>query len=143
MPDIHHAVHISAPIERVFDAVSLPEGLNGWWTRSSRGQPAEGVTYDLDFGENVAWRAIVRVCEPSSDIEYEMVDAAEDWMGTRVGFHLRQDGSQTLLAFHHTGWSRGGDHYATSSYCWAMYLRVMKRLLELGESVPYEERLAV
>jgi len=28
-----------------------------------------------------------------------------------------------------------------SCYCWAMYLRIMRRYLEHGESVPYERRL--
>lgn len=143
MPDIHHILRISAPIDRVFEAISAPDGLDAWWTRSSRGEPAEGATYDLHFGDGFDWKAVVRTCDPYSDLEYEMVDAAEDWMGTRVGFHLDAGGSRTRLAFRHTGWAEGGEHYAASSYCWAMYLRIMKRSLELGETVPYEARLKV
>jgi Activator of Hsp90 ATPase homolog 1-like protein len=30
-----------------------------------------------------------------------------------------------------------------SSYCWAMYLRILKRYVEFGEEVPYEKRLQV
>jgi hypothetical protein len=30
-----------------------------------------------------------------------------------------------------------------STYCWAMYLRILKRWLEFGEQVPYEKRLSV
>jgi hypothetical protein len=34
-------------------------------------------------------------------------------------------------------------HYRTSSFCWAMYLRLLKRYVEHGEVVPYEKRLDV
>ncbi len=35
------------------------------------------------------------------------------------------------------------EHYKISCYCWAMYLRVIKRFIEYGEEVPYEKRLIV
>jgi hypothetical protein len=33
------------------------------------------------------------------------------------------------------------ERYRISSNCWAMYLRILRRSLEHGESVPYEKRL--
>ncbi|MCH8956850.1 SRPBCC domain-containing protein, partial [candidate division KSB1 bacterium] len=35
------------------------------------------------------------------------------------------------------------EHYRVSCYCWAMYLRLLKRYVEHGETVPYEDRLDV
>ena len=35
MADILHDVPIKVPIERVFDAVSTPEGLDVWWAERS------------------------------------------------------------------------------------------------------------
>jgi hypothetical protein len=35
------------------------------------------------------------------------------------------------------------DEFRRSSYCWAMYLRILRRYLEHGETVPYERRLDV
>jgi hypothetical protein len=34
-------------------------------------------------------------------------------------------------------------HFRTSSYCWAMYLRLLKQNLEAGLFVVYEKRLDV
>jgi hypothetical protein len=34
-------------------------------------------------------------------------------------------------------------HYRTSCHCGALYLRILRRHLEHGESVPYERRLDV
>lgn len=43
--------------------------------------------------------------------------------------------------FLHSGWSGAGEHYRTSCYCWAMYLRLMKKYAETGDEIPYGERL--
>jgi hypothetical protein len=75
--------------------------------------------------------------------ELEMVAADSDWDGTRVGFDLESAEGSTLVRFHHTGWPASNDHFRTSTFCWAMYLRVLKRHLEHGERVPYERRLDV
>ncbi len=80
-------------------------------------------------------------CVRGSEFELEIVRADRDWMGTRVGFQMTGVGEETHVSFHHTGWREAGRHYRISNYCWAMYLRILKRHLEHGESVPYEQRL--
>lgn len=47
------------------------------------------------------------------------------------------------VRFYHTGWPTENAHWRISCYCWAMYLRVMRRYLEHGDIVPYENRLDV
>ncbi len=49
----------------------------------------------------------------------------------------------TQVRFSHSGWADANDHYHTSCFCWAMYLRILKRYVEHGELVPYEKRLEV
>ena len=41
------------------------------------------------------------------------------------------------------GWPTPHEHCRISSFCWAMYLRILKRHLEFGENVPYVQRLDV
>ena len=33
MADIRHRVGIGAPQDRIYQALTTPEGLSGWWTR--------------------------------------------------------------------------------------------------------------
>lgn len=47
------------------------------------------------------------------------------------------------VLFYHTGWKEANAHYRISAFCWAMYLRLLKRYVESGERVRYEERLDV
>ncbi|HKQ80369.1 MAG TPA: SRPBCC domain-containing protein [Blastocatellia bacterium] len=140
MADIFHQFTIKATGQQVFQAVATPTGLDAWWTLSSSGQPAEGATWRLWFGPEYDWRATVTRCAPGSEFELELTDAMEDWVNTRVGFSLTEKEGVTTVRFYHIGWSEPSQHYCISSYCWAMYLRLLKRYVERGEITPYEAR---
>jgi uncharacterized protein YndB with AHSA1/START domain len=143
MPDIFHDFPIAAPLDAVFRAVSTGQGLAHWWTERSSGSPQPGAEYELGFGPQHDWRARVSQCVPFGIFELEFTRADADWLGTRVGFRLSVANGSTQVHFHHLGWPQHSDHYRTSCYCWAMYLRILKRYLEHGEEVPYDQRLDV
>jgi len=141
MADILQDFPIRAEPARVFAAISTPRGLDEWWTLTSSGEAREGATYDLGFGPSYQWRAVVTACEPGTRFELRLTDADPDWTGSVVGFALEPFEGGTLLRFSHRGWPAPNEHYRTSSHCWALYLRVLRRHLEHGERVPYEKRL--
>ena len=143
MADIYHQFLINSQIEAVFQAISEPKGLDVWWTKQSAGKPGLGATFELYFSPKHDWRARVTVFKPSLDFQLEMELADPDWMGSRIGFNLSAENGKTSVRFRHTGWPGIDDHYRISCYCWAMYLRLLKRYVEFGEVVPYEERLEV
>jgi hypothetical protein len=76
-----------------------------------------------------------------AEFELELVEADDDWTGTRLGFTLEESGGVTQVRFHHMGWPESNEHYRVSCYCWAMYLRLLRRYVEQGEVVEYEVRL--
>lgn len=143
MPDIFHDFPIQVSPSRVFRAVSAPADLDHWWTVRSAGEPRLGAEYELWFGPLYDWRATVARCVPDAAFELEFTRADKEWVGTRVGFQLQTKDGGTAVRFHHKGWPKETEHYRISCYCWAMYLRVMRRYLEHGERVPYERRLDV
>jgi len=143
MPDILHELPIQADRARVFAAVSTPAGLDTWWTLHASGTPQPGADYALNFGPEYAWRARVTACVPDRSFALELTAADADWLGTRVSFELERRDAATWLRFAHTGWPSTNQHYRISCTCWAMYLRILRRSLEHGESVPYAQRLDV
>jgi uncharacterized protein YndB with AHSA1/START domain len=143
VPDILHQFPIAAPASRVYEAVTTPSGLDRWWTARSSGTPRTGTTYQLWFGPEYDWRARVTECLPDRAFELELTTAMPDWVGTRVRFLLEASENGTMLNFAHTGWVEASEHFRISSFCWAMYLRILKRNLEHGETVPYDQRLSV
>ena len=143
MADIYHDLPIRAPVADVFDAISQPAGFDAWWTLGARGESRIGSDYALFFGAEYDWRARVTRCVQDREFALEVTQATDDWLGTAIAFSLEARADETWLRFSHTGWRRVTDHYRASSYCWAMYLRILKRYIEFGEAVPYERRLDV
>ena len=141
MADILQDFPVNAPVERVFETVATPEGLDAWWTKRSAGQPLEAAEYALDYGPGFQWRARVTHCAPPGEFELELTSATDDWLGTRVGFVLADRAGRTQVRFHHTGWPEANEHYRISCHCWALYLRLLRRHLDHGQTVPYEDRL--
>jgi uncharacterized protein YndB with AHSA1/START domain len=143
VPDILHRFPIAAPTDRVFEAITTPAGLDQWWTARSTGVPRMGAVYQLWFGPEYDWRAMVTECLIDRTFELELTAASADWVGTRVRFELESMREGTSVGFSHSGWGSTSEHFRTSSFCWAMYLRILKRHLEIGERVSYNDRLSV
>jgi uncharacterized protein YndB with AHSA1/START domain len=141
MADIYHNFTINATPGKIFEAISRSKGLDNWWTKSSDVNPEPGGVYNLSFGPLYQWKAVVSKYTTDKVFELEITEADSDWLGTRVGFSLNDKGGITELCFYHTGWPQLNDHYKISSFCWAMYLRILKRFVEFGERVSYDDRL--
>jgi uncharacterized protein YndB with AHSA1/START domain len=144
MPDIIQEFTVKAPAALVMEMFTRSEGLDRWWTKRSTGVAKEEAEYTLYFGPEYDWRAKVTRFVPDREFELQMTQAHEDWMGTRVGCILTSKGERvTRVLFQHKGWPESNEHWRLSCYCWAMYLRILRRNLEYGETVPYEKRLEV
>jgi len=141
MADILHDLIIESSQSNVFQGVSSPDLINQWWTLACEGGARIGAEYRLFFGEGFDWRAKVISYELDNRLDLKMTICDHDWMDTVVGFHLEAVKVGTKLRFQHRYWKDWNDHFRTSSYCWAMYLRILKRYLEFGEEVHYSQRL--
>lgn len=141
MADIYHHFPVNGSVERVYDAISTPMGINIWWSRNAKGVAAPGNIYELDFGPGYIWQAQVSRCLPPFEFELTLTDADPEWVGTKIGFLLADKDDATQVSFYHSGWTEIGEHFRISNYCWAMYLRLMKRYVEFGETVAYQDRL--
>ena len=131
MADILQDFHVAAPPERVFAAVSEPGLLDEWWTLRSSGAATAGAAYELDFGPGYQWRAEVTKSVPGVAFELRMAQSDADWRGTLVGFDLTATARGTQVRFHHRGWPEPNEHYRISCHCWALYLRILRRFLEI------------
>lgn len=143
MADIHHDFLIHGPAARVYEAITSPQGLDSWWTLRAAGEPVRNSTYEFNFGENYNWQAIVLEVVPGFEISWEFTEADADWTGTTLKITMREDNGDTSVRFEHTGWPEPNEHFRITTFCWAMYLRLLKRYVEHGEVVPYEDRLEV
>lgn len=140
MFDIVHDLTIRAPTATVFDCVSTPNGLDAWWTLTCAGELALGRVFTLGFGDDCVWTAVVDDLAPGERFALRMTDAADDWIDTRVQFEIEKADGGALLRFAHAGWTNQSAHFRRTSYCWAVYLRLMRIYCETGSKTPYSER---
>jgi len=144
MADIIQEFTVKAVPALVMEMFTTPEGLDRWWTKRSSGVAELDAEFTLYFGPEYDWRAEVTQYVPEREFELQLTKAHEDWMGTRVGCTLTAEGhGATRVLFYHKGWPSENQHWRISCYCWAMYLRLLRRNLQYGETVPYEKRLEV
>ena len=137
---ILHDLEVNATLENVFQMVSVPEFLNEWWTHCSHGNAELDSEYIFEFSEEYKWKGKVSKLNPPFEIEYLMTEADEDWKGTYVGFILKETKSGTKISFYHKNWKTVSEHFRQTSFCWAMYLKILKKFVEEGFHVPYSER---
>lgn len=141
MASIFHYFPINVPIEKVFEAISTPEGLDKWWAKKTTGNADLGGKFFIHFEPNYDWTAVITKFDPYEEFELTMQTSDEDWEGSKVGFRLTSKKNLTEVQFYHIDWKEDNTHFRISNFCWAMYLRILKRNLELGEIVEYKDRL--
>lgn len=140
MYDINHVITINKPAEDVYKMLATAEGLDKWWTLSSKGKEGFNEVYQFYFGEKYDWRGKIVDCLPHRKISFEIIKADKDWTGTLLQFTLNATNGNTEVDFSHKGWKENNDHYQRSIGCWLNYLKVMKLNLEEGTFIPYEKR---
>lgn len=140
MSQIQFRFPIQGSASDIFSAFAHPKGLDSWWTLKSEGVPEEGATYRFYFSDEFDWKGVVSAIEADRLIEWTFTDAEPDWTGTKLRLELAENNGVIWVDFNHYDWDQADDHRLKSSYCWAMYLRHLKRFVEDGIVVAYEAR---
>lgn len=143
MADILHNVYIKESPENVFKAISTGEEIQKWWTKRSTGTPVKGNIYELYFSDEYDWAAELIDIEENVKCKWKVITADEDWTNTVFGFHLSEQADRTLVEFYHKDWRETNEHFRRSSYCWAMYIRLLKDYVEEGNITLFDQRTFV
>lgn len=136
MVDILHRVGIkSSSVGDVYAALTTVDGLAGWWTSDTDGDPNIGGTLQFRFGEG---RIDMKVAElqPDRSVLWEVTAGPEEWIGTRVAWDLRRDGDFTVVLFAHEGWKEPVEFLHHCSTKWALFLMSLKSKVETGTGAP-------
>ncbi len=127
MPDMHHAISIDAPPQRVFEALSTAEGLR-WWCGDVE---VEGAVSSLRFDDcGSILRFRVEDLLAPRRLAWSCLGDLDDWRGTRLSWELEARGKGTELRFTHAGWREVTEHFATTNTCWESLLAALKAQVE-------------
>jgi uncharacterized protein YndB with AHSA1/START domain len=138
MDRIIHAVDIKAPKDRVYDALTTPQGLGGWWTKEVTADVRIGGRIDFRFG--TVFHPVMEVVklDPGRTVEWKCVGGEKDWENGRFAFHLEDRGALTLLMFTQDYARELSDEvYGRFNFNWGYYLGSLKKLCETGQGFPF------
>jgi uncharacterized protein YndB with AHSA1/START domain len=116
MTDIFHYFPINASIEKVYETISTPNGLDRWWTKTSKGNLAIGETFHFHFEPDYNWTEVVSKCIPDKEFELTIQTSDEDWEGSKIGFRLTDKHRATEVQFYHIGWKESNEHFRISNF---------------------------
>ena len=136
MVDILHKIEAKAAPQAAYAALTTREGLAGWWTSDTRGNPGEGGVIEFYFGSG---RVDMKVLElvPGKHVLWQVVRGPDDWMGNKVTFELAPNGDLTKILFKHQGWKQPNEFMHHCSTKWATFLLSLKSLLETGKGAAF------
>jgi uncharacterized protein YndB with AHSA1/START domain len=137
MADILHRVGMRTPApEKVYEALTTVDGLAGWWTDDTKGNPDVGGVLQFRFPPVGGFDMEVLETKPGEKVSWRVVDGPEEWIGTTIDWQLRQDGDWTIVLFQHRGWAEPVEFMHHCSTKWASYLLSLKSLVETGDGAP-------
>ena len=137
MVDILHKVGIKgSTTEDAYTALATIPGLAGWWTRDTGGESRVGGVIRFRFGKG-GFDLKVLALDPGERVLWEVIEGPEEWIGTRIGFDLRQEDGWTILLFKQQGWKAPVEFMHHCSTKWAVFLLSLKSLLETGQGAAW------
>ena len=159
MLNIRHTLLISAPAERIYDAITTREGLSAWWTPDTNARPERDSTARFAFGPSYFKEMKIVELKPFRQVTWICISGAEEWIGTTISFELQAGDKETLLnshpemndqihqqkeggkvsvlIFHHDDWKEYTPMFAECNYTWGQFLRGLKLLCETGKGRPW------
>jgi uncharacterized protein YndB with AHSA1/START domain len=140
MFNIKHLLAINAPAEKVYEAITTPAGVSGWWTSDNRIADAVGGYAEFTFGDRYHNKMRILALEPGRRVEWECLEGDPEWVGTTFAFDLEPVEGGTRLRFAHNGWREESDFFANCSFHWGFYMQSLKDFCEKGRGTPFQER---
>lgn len=130
---IHHLLHINAPIDKVFTALSSIEELKLWYTTEVQGSSKLNEIIEFKFG-GVDFHTKVIELVANEKIVMECVATSLPLVGQKVTYELDQNDEKTRVRFSQDGFDELDDFYANMNFSASKYLESLRQFCQNGNS---------
>ena len=97
MPNIHHALLIGSPAEKVYSAITNQEELAAWWTPGTKARAELNSVARFPFGGDYFKEMKIIELRPFESVKWNCILGADEWVGTSISFKLLPGDKRTLL----------------------------------------------
>ncbi len=139
MTTIHHQVSIGARVEKVYQAISTPEGISTWWDKQTPVQTDRGLVLEHNPGpeHGVVQLRVVELI-PNKRIEWECISEhpasspASAWTGTHFVFELGEgtNVASNTVDFRQVGYDEQSQFFEFNKVAWGEVMQNLKKVLE-------------
>jgi uncharacterized protein YndB with AHSA1/START domain len=139
MATILLSLSIDADENRIYDTLTGPGSVAGWWSNHTEGPSGTGSVMKLAFPEvPMTFDFEVLEEEPCMRVVWKTIAGPPEWSDTTISFDIKSgaDGNRSLL-FKHDGWKSPEEPFPSIAYAWAQILPRLKRLAETGKEDPF------
>jgi hypothetical protein len=136
MADILHRIAVKTEdINLVYNALATLDGLKGWWTEDTSGEP-DKVEGTIAF-RFAAGGFDMRVKQLNTSlVQWEVIAGEPQWIGSTINWQLKQADGYIVVLFKHEGWKEATEFMHHCSTKWAIFLMSLKDLIEKGNGTP-------
>jgi len=143
MIDIHHRIGVeSSSTDDVYAALTTLDGLSGWWTTDTQGDPGLGGKVAFRFPQGGCDVEVIELV-PDELVRWRVIDGPAEWIGTTVNWRLSRAGDFTIVLFSHEGWAEPVEFLYHCSTKWAVFLLSLKALVETGRGAPSPDDVVI
>ena len=108
MTDIHHRIGVESPsTDDVYAALTTIDGLSGWWTTDTTGDPGLGGKIAFRFLPGGFDMEVIELV-PGERVRWRVVDGPPEWIGTTIDWRLSRTDGYTIVLLHPRGLGRAG-----------------------------------
>ena len=126
---------VDAPAERVWQALSTPEGIRAWWTTHA---DVDADVTRLSFPDApMTWDLRTEEASEGRRLRWRCVGGPPPWIGTDIVFDMAPVDGATLVRFDHTGWQDADDMVRIVTFGWGQILPRLKQYAETGRPSPF------
>lgn len=143
MARVHHRVGIAGDINKIYNAMHVPEGINGWWATSTDGTPGAGQVLDLHFSDVVTLSFRIDALEKNRLIRLHCVEGPGPWQDCSLDFSFKPDEDQVWVDLVHENKSASNDDFLYFSTKWTCYLLSLRDYIESGKGRPYPHDIKI
>ena len=136
--EIWHELHLRSTRHDVYQALTVPKKLAGWWTTDTRGASVVGEKLEFWFSGHLAAEMAVTDLKPDALVRWRVTDrGVDEWTGTEISFEIFRKGDKTILHFRHSKWRETAKMFPECSMHWAIFLLSLKEFVETGRGRPH------
>jgi uncharacterized protein YndB with AHSA1/START domain len=137
MAEILMQMDVDAPADRIWSALSSPEGLRGWWTTHADVDASARDVDQLSFPDApITWDLRTEDAAEGKRLRWRCVGGPPQWIGTDIAFELDGTDGATRVRFDHTGWREADEMVRIVTFGWGQILPRLKQYAETGSPAP-------